>query len=136
MITLLAKLTLLANREQQRQAVKELRFFDFIRRVSIWVAKAFFVAEMNSLAVITNDVEAPSAAFGYAVSICSFPLGKLLEAESEVRETLHEEVLKLLLGAFTVLNYEDLISKARGKLVNWLCNYSIRPQRSCSVVSI
>jgi hypothetical protein len=52
---------------------------------------------------------------GYAVSMCSVPLSSLLELPGDVRDDLRTQGRSLLLnlGSFTILNYDELLEKAR-----------------------
>ena len=57
---------------------------------------------------------------GYAVSMCAVPLSKLLSPNDVIEQSLHQDSVELLrsLGAFTILNYEDLLAKVNGDTVH------------------
>jgi len=54
---------------------------------------------------------------GFAVAMAAAPLSRLLDISDEVRLTLHTEAMALTraLGAFTILNYEELLQRASVK---------------------
>lgn len=55
---------------------------------------------------------------GYAVSMCTLPLARMVDSPGEIKKAITDESRAILgdLGAFTILNYEELLHKARDEL--------------------